>query len=80
MLSTTLRKCLSSTKRRELQTGTLAAEAMEYSTGGMTLLTSQISTGKSHNLLICDINKRYRLKGEKETASELPGTLCGNDF
>lgn len=53
----------------------LAGEAMEYSMGGDTLLTSQISTGKSHNLLIRDINKRYRLKGEKETASESSGTL-----
>lgn len=53
---------------------------MEYSTGGMTLLTSQISAGKSHNLFIHDINKRYRLKGEKETALELPETLCGTDF
>lgn len=48
--------------------------------GGETLPTPQTSTGKSHNLFICDINKRYRLKGEKETASESPGTLCGTDF
>ena len=58
----------------------LAGRAMEYSTGGETLLTSQISTGKSHNVFICSINKRYRLKGEEETASELPRTLGETDF
>lgn len=48
-------------KQKDLQ---IDASAMEYSKGGKTWLISQ----KSHHLFIFDINKRYRLKGEKRTA------------
>lgn len=55
----------------------VAREVMEYSVKGNNFSRSQISAGKSHNLFMFDINKRYRLKGEKQTASGSPGTFCG---
>lgn len=69
-------KCLSSPKRRDLQTDALT---MDHSREGRTLLLSQISTGTLHHLLIFDINERCRLKGEKKTSFRLLNA-CNSSF
>lgn len=69
-------KCLSSPKWRDLQTDSLT---MDYSRAGKTLLLSQISTGRLHHLLVSDINKRCRLKGEKKISFRLL-IACNRSF